>query len=58
LVYLALSAEEHEQTKTLNWPPSATRLEIRQRTVSEALNMVRLYLLSLLAKAQKERSSV
>lgn len=45
LVYVALVADHFQRDKCLRFPPSISRAEIRQRTVSEALNMVRLYLL-------------
>jgi len=45
LVYLALVAEHFQADKRLKFPPEMGRSEIRHRTASEALNMVRLFLL-------------
>lgn len=45
LVYLGLSADDKYIERKLTLPARLGRSEIRHRTVSEALNMVRLYLL-------------
>jgi len=45
LVYLGLATKDHYFGKQLNLPERLGRSEIRYRTSSEALNMVRLYLL-------------
>jgi nicotinamide-nucleotide amidase len=45
LVYIALASGSDCKHKVLNLPVTFSRAEIRQRTVSEALNMVRLSLL-------------
>lgn len=45
LVYLGLAAKDFYCGKRLDLPPTLARTDIRYRTASEALNMVRLYLL-------------
>lgn len=45
LVYVGLSDEKETKIRKLMLPSHLPRKEIRQRTASEALNMVRLYLL-------------
>lgn len=46
LVYLALVTEDFQTDKKLQFSPDLSRTEIRDRTASEALNMVRLFLLN------------
>ncbi|MBX9770435.1 MAG: competence/damage-inducible protein A [Candidatus Obscuribacterales bacterium] len=46
LVYLALVTNDFQTDKTLRFPSNLPRREIRERTASEALNMVRLFLLN------------
>ncbi|MBI4533018.1 MAG: competence/damage-inducible protein A [Candidatus Melainabacteria bacterium] len=45
LVYVALVADCFQTDKTLRFSPQLSRAEIRHRTASEALNMVRLFCL-------------
>jgi nicotinamide mononucleotide (NMN) deamidase PncC len=50
LVYIALATNESYTGEQLNMPARLGRSEIRYRTASEALNMVRLHLLATNAK--------
>jgi nicotinamide-nucleotide amidase len=45
LVYLHLSAADRDEGKRLTFAPDMDRVQIRHRAATEALNMVRLYLL-------------
>jgi len=45
LVYLALVTKDFQMDKKLQFAPDLPRQEIRERTASEVLNLVRLYLL-------------
>lgn len=51
LVYLALVTEDFQTDKKLQFSPELSRAEIRERTASEALNLVRLFLLKQRVKA-------
>lgn len=45
LVYISISTDEFTAVRRYNYPSHMTRVEIRQRTSSDALNLLRQYLL-------------